>query len=273
MIFLMSKPNLTSPIKKSPKIWKIFGILCLILWGFCLYQFSIKNKSTQPHQTIHTTPQISTPIQAENYQEFWLWTPPKHPEKLKNATTLYLLQGEIRSIRSTNIATLTAQGLGVRALKDKKIWLVFRANQQNWSSDVLPQILTKIQRWENAGNHVLGVQIDFDSPTYQLDNYVTLLKSVRKQLPSRYQLSVTGLLDWANQAENPQFLELGRTVNELVMQTYQGTQTLENYPQYLKKLQTVPFNFKVGIVENGQWQGADYLENNPNFNGYVVFLL
>lgn len=256
--------------KRLPKTWwcGIFGV------GLLGVMFGIKQVylPTSLVQNTVQTPKYSTIIQAKDYQQFWLWTPPKDSEKLRQATTLYILQGEIRTLPNANLARLISQGLGVRALKDKQIWLVFRANNQAWANDVIPQLLSKIQRWEQTGNHIVGIQIDFDAPTYRLDNYVAMLKLVRKQLPNQYQLSVTGLLDWANQADNPQFIELGQTVDELVMQTYQGTTTITNYPQYLKKLQQVPFPFKVGIVEGGVWQGADYLENNPNFKGYVVFL-
>ena len=224
-------------------------------------------------------------INAKDYEQFWIWTPPEDDAKLSQAHTLYILQGEIRPPNipyyrpNTNenadhaaLATLTPQGLGVRSLSDKKIWLVYRATSQEWSDEVMAQLIERLEKWQRAGNHVMGLQIDYDAPTYQLDKYAQLLRHVRQQLPAHYQLSVTGLLDWSNQAEDPQFMQLSDAVDELVIQTYQGTTTLTNYSRYLKKLENLPFDFKVGIVEDGQWQGAAFLENNPHFKGYVVFL-
>lgn len=224
-------------------------------------------------------------IKVKDYEQFWVWTPPKDDTKLSQAHTLYILQGEISShkvpyYRSDNddsaaqssLATLIPQGLGVRSLSDKKIWLVYRATSQEWSPEVMAQLIERLEKWQRAGNQVMGIQIDYDSPTYQLDKYAELLKGVRQQLPARYQISVTGLLDWSNQANDPQFAKLSHVIDELVVQTYQGTTTLLNYSQYLKKLENLEFDFKVGIIEGSQWQGAAFLENNPNFKGYVVFL-
>ena len=224
-------------------------------------------------------------INPKDYEQFWLWTPPKDEKKISQAHTLYILQGEIRPenmpyYRPNNnkntvpaaLATLTPQGLGVRSLSGKKIWLVYRATSQEWSDEVMSQLINRLDQWQRAGNQVMGIQIDYDAPTYQLDKYAQLLKSIRQQLPAQYQLSVTGLLDWSNQADNSQFNQLSDAIDELVIQTYQGTTTLPNYSQYLKKLENLPFDFKVGIIENGQWQGADFLEANPHFKGYVVFL-
>ena len=224
-------------------------------------------------------------IDPKDYEQFWLWTAPKDEKKISQAHTLYILQGEIRpdnipyyrpNINKNTVpaalATLTPQGLGVRSLSGKKIWLVYRATSQEWSDEVMAQLIDRLEKWQRAGNQVMGIQIDYDAPTYQLDKYAHLLRNIRQQLPAQYQLSVTGLLDWSNQADDPQFMQLIGAVDELVIQTYQGTTTLMNYSQYLKKLENLPFDFKVGIIEGGQWQGAAFLENNPHFKGYVVFL-
>lgn len=224
-------------------------------------------------------------ISAKDYEQFWIWTPPKDDTKLSQAHTLYILQGEISShnvsyyrastdenATQASFATLIPQGLGVRSLSEKKIWLVYRATSQKWSPEVMAQIIERLEKWQRAGNQVIGIQIDYDAPTYRLDKYAELLKGVRQQLPTRYQISVTGLLDWSNQADDPQFDKLSQVVDELVIQTYQGTTTLPNYSQYLRKLENIEFDFKVGIIEGSRWQGAEFLENNPRFKGYVVFL-
>lgn len=224
-------------------------------------------------------------INPKDYEQFWIWTPPKDDNKIHRANTLYILQGDIRPTNipyyrpntdentvQASLATLTPQGLGVRFLRGKKIWLVYRATSQEWSDNVMGQLINRLEKWQRAGNQVMGIQIDYDAPTYRLDEYAQLLKKIRQQLPAHYQLSVTGLLDWSNQAEDSQFIQLNDAIDELVIQTYQGTTTLTNYPQYLTKLENLPFNFKVGIIEGGQWRGAAFLEHNPHFKGYVVFL-
>lgn len=66
--------------------------------------------------------------------------------------------------------------------------------------------------------------------------------------------------------------QLTNIVNDVVFQTYQGKHTISNYQQYLKSLQVITIPFKIGIIQNGEWQAPQYLEKNPNFKGYVVFL-
>lgn len=248
--------------------------------GGLLYIQSHQSDLKNPSQSIQPT----IKVKAQDYQQFWIWNPPKDSAKLQSATTLYILQGEIRVTNGVTLnsqadrsqATLTPQGMGVKKLANKKIWLVYRVDNrvtaQDWSQQINVRIQAKLHAWEQAGNQVEGIQIDFDSPTYQLDNYAKLLTTIRKQLPKRYKLSVTGLLDWANQAQNREFLQIGNSIDELVMQTYQGTTTLPNYQQYLRKLEKLPFDFKIGLVEQGEWQGADFVEQNPHFKGYVVFV-
>ena len=290
---------------KSQQKYKglVLGFNCLIIMFFALF---IYNQITSPAsihksekyqqiqavdshlnsaQSSNTSAISDNVINPKDYEQFWIWTPPKDDSKLSQANMLYILQGEIRPSNlpyyrpntdenavHAALATLTPQGLGVRPLTGKKIWLVYRATSQEWSDDVMPQLIERLEKWQRAGNQVVGIQIDYDAPTYQLDKYAELLREVRKQLPAQYQLSVTGLLDWSNQAEDPQFMQLSDTVDELVIQTYQGTTTLTNYSRYLKKLEHLPFDFKIGIIEGGQWQGATFLEDNPHFKGYVVFL-
>lgn len=249
---------------------------CLAIWQIFTVWFGKKTTINPPILIQQNLKQ--TTINAQDYQQFWLWTAPKHPETIRQAKVLYILQGEIRSANqhtthnTLTLTHLTPQGLGVRPLPNKQLWLVYRATSQTWSPEVMPAIIAKLQAWQQQGNQVVGMQIDFDAPTFQLDDYAKLLTTVRKALPSNYKLSVTGLLDWANQANNPSFIDLGNSIDELVMQTYQGTTTLPNYTQYLNKLDKVPFDFKIGVVEGGQWQGADFLQKNPRFKGYVVFL-
>lgn len=285
-----------------------FGLIILIAVAFIYHQINpflpitefqksvqiqlvdAYSNSVEPNNTLINEDVVKSDIvNAKDYEQFWLWTPPKDDTKLSQAHTLYLLQGEIspnnvsyyRHDNSTSannntvhtaLATLIPQGLGVRSLTDKKIWLVYRATSQEWSDEVMAQLIERLEKWQRAGNQVMGIQIDYDAPTYQLDKYAQLLKSIRKQLPTQYQLSVTGLLDWSNQVDDAQLSQLSDAVDELVIQTYQGTTTLSNYAHYLKKLEHLSFNFKVGIIEGGQWQGAAFLEDNPHFKGYVVFL-
>jgi hypothetical protein len=58
-----------------------------------------------------------------------------------------------------------------------------------------------------------------------------------------------------------------------VIQTYQGTTTIPNYPQYLKRISAMQLPYKIGFVQNGLRQNNSNDFNDPHFKGYVIFLL
>ena len=110
-----------------------------------------KNEKTQLAQIVHSNTHSAKPskvtfandsdvdndvIKAKDYEQFWIWTPPKDDTKLSQAHTLYILQGEISSHKvpyyrpdtdenaaQSSLATLIPQGLGVRSLSDRKLGL------------------------------------------------------------------------------------------------------------------------------------------------------
>ena len=80
-------------------------------------------------------------------------------------------------------------------------------------------------------------------------------------------------MDWTNVTNQETLNLLNNTIDELVVQTYQGSTTIPNYAAYLKKVSALKLPYKIGIVQYGEWHRPPKLENDPNFKGYVVFLL
>ena len=87
-------------------------------------------------------------------------------------------------------------GLPVSRLTFPSIWLTVRFTTLNVPEDIQARIIRLMQRWDAAGNTVVGLQVDFDAATYHLADYA-FLRQLRQQLPQRFALGVTGLLDWA----------------------------------------------------------------------------
>ena len=58
-----------------------------------------------------------------------------------------------------------------------------------------------------------------------------------------------------------------------MLQTYQGRTTIPGYEAYVRKLDGFRLPFKIGLVQGGSWTEPAGLRNNPNFRGYVVFLV
>lgn len=213
-------------------------------------------------------------VNAHDYDAFWLWSGVATQSVLDQAQTLYVLQGQISAPRSDRQAVrLIAQGMGVRRLPQRQVWIVYRAHSLRWPAPIYAQLIGQVQRWQHAGTAVTGVQIDFDARTRYLQDYVAFLRDLRRRLPPELKLSITGLMDWSSHADSQAIGELKGVVDEVVVQTYQGRHSIPDYAAYLPRISRMGLPFKIGLVQGGEWQAPGYLQNSPWFRGYVVFLL
>jgi Protein of unknown function (DUF3142) len=208
-------------------------------------------------------------VDAAEYDAYWLWAGVKPQPLLDQAKTIYILEGEVRG----NEARLVKLRGATPRVDHADLWLVYRVETLEWGDGVLPQMLKDIARWKAAGNRVTGIQIDFDAATKGLRGYADFLKRLRQQLPTDCKLSITGLLDWSSQGDSTGLNALADTVDEVVLQTYQGRHTIKGYQAYLSGLARLDMPYKIGLVQNGEWMAPSSLANDPDFNGYVVFLL
>ena len=185
----------------------------------------------------------------------------KASDELKDAQTVYLHQGEVL-VRSGNVV-FQRLGLPVSRLSFPSIWLTVRFTTLDVPEEIPARIIRLMQRWQIAGNHVVGLQVDFDAATHQL----------RQQLPAEFALGVTGLLDWAKTGDVATLNALA--VDELVVQSYQGRRTVTNYQAYLPALSRLRIPFKLGLVQNGNRDplAEAQLEKSPWYRGTVVFML
>lgn len=213
-------------------------------------------------------------VDAAEYNAFWLWSGVKTQPVLGQAKTLYILQGQIsRSRRHPGRGVeLIAQGLPVSRLPQEQVWVVYRAHTLAWTEPVYRQLLDQVQRWQATGSAVVGIQIDFDSSTHDLERYGHFLRDLRQRLPAQYRLSITGLMDWSSNADPQAIGQLKGVVDEVVVQTYQGRRSISNYTTYLPRLDRMGLPYKVGLIQGGDWQEPQALRDSPWFRGYVVFL-
>ena len=208
-------------------------------------------------------------VVADRYDSFWLWAGVRAPDALAKAKAIYLLDGEIRG----NPAHLVPLRAGIPQTHVPELWLVVRTDTLDWRDGVVESLRPRAAAWARAGNRVAGVQIDFDARTRHLADYAAFLERVRRALPKRFKLSITGLMDWSANGDPQALRKLKGTVDEVVIQTYQGRSTIWGYERYFERMRPFPMPFKVGLVENGRWIEPAGLRSEPSFNGYVVFLL
>lgn len=213
-------------------------------------------------------------VDAKDYDAFWLWAGVTPQPVLTQAKTVYILQGQvdIPEHGQNRAVRMIAQGGAIGRVKNKDIWLVYRAHTLRWSPVIYTQILSRLKRWKALGNAVKGVQIDFDSATRHLDEYAAFLQDFRTKLPPEQQLGITGLLDWSSEGGTASLNAMAGVVDEVILQTYQGCSTIPNYQTYLARTGALKIPFKIGLVQDGDWNAPDNLAQSPYFKGYVVFL-
>ncbi|MGC1469686.1 MAG: DUF3142 domain-containing protein [Sphingorhabdus sp.] len=209
-------------------------------------------------------------VDARNYDAFWLWAGVEPQPVLDSAKTIYILAAEIKGWPEGRYVDLRP---AVPQVKHAQVWIVYRVETLTWDASVLPRIRRDLESWKGKGNRIAGIQIDFDAATRGLPGYATFLQKLRVDLPPGTGLSVTGLLDWSSGGDSPALNALDGMVDEVVLQTYQGRHTIPSYAAYLRQLERVKLPFKIGLVQHGEWQAPPGLSRNPNFKGYVVFLL
>lgn len=210
-------------------------------------------------------------VTAHEHPAFWLWSGVKASEALKEAQTVYLHQGEV--LARPDEVVFQRLGLPVSRLAFPSIWLTVRFTTLEVPPTIVPRIVRLMQRWQAAGNQVVGLQVDFDAATHQLADYARFLRTLRQQLPPEFALGVTGLLDWAKTGDVATLNSLA--VDELVIQSYQGRHTVDNYQAYLPALARLRIPFKLGLVQNGHRdvQAEAQLRKSPWYRGTVVFML
>jgi Protein of unknown function (DUF3142) len=209
-------------------------------------------------------------VKAEQYDSFWLWAGVKPQPILENAKQLYLHYGEVKAKPAGQLLVMRPQ---VPETGKRHLWLVVRTETLDWPESTYAGALQALDRWRAAGNNLAGLQIDFDAKTRHLQNYAVFLADLRKRLPKQYQLSITGLLDWSANGDPAGLHAIGNSVDELVLQVYQGRQTIPGYERYLGKLDRLGIPFRIGLVQGGEWKAPPSLSANPDFRGFVVFLV
>lgn len=213
--------------------------------------------------------QTTDRVDATHYENFWLWAGVKPQPVLASAKQLYILAGEVRGAAAQWVMLRPS----VPSISHSDVWMVVRVETLDWTPELHKRIQNEMTRWHRAGNRLVGLQIDFDARTRHLDRYAEFLREVRMLLPRNYKLGITGLLDWSAQGDPTQLRALRQSIDEVVIQMYQGRHTIPGYRRYLGSLKQLQMPFRIGLVQGGEWTAPTDLTSNPNFRGYVVFLV
>lgn len=199
-----------------------------------------------------------------------MWAGVRDQPALHAARQLYILHSQIEA---RDPVRLVAQRAAIpRIGGGREVWMVVRVETLDWPPVVYDQVLAALTRWRAAGNDVVGLQIDFDAKTKRLSTYAAFLRDLRARLPGNTKLGITGLLDWSANGDPKGLDALAGTVDEAVLQIYQGDRVIPGYAGYLSRLSAMKMPFRVGLLQGGEWHAPPGLEANPWFRGYVMFL-
>ncbi len=96
-------------------------------------------------------------VDARAYDAFWLWSGVEPQPVIKQAKTLYILQGQINSTRRApqRGVQLIAQGMSVPRITQGHVWVVYRAHTLRWPERVYTQVL-------GLGSHPDQVHVNGD---------------------------------------------------------------------------------------------------------------
>ena len=174
---------------------------------------------------------------------YWVWAGVATTKAPADAV-LYIYQGVWQD------GAFTHKGSFPFPCGQKKIHLVYRIQGAFPNPETLFHLFANHGRqWEGHGITVVGLQIDYDSPSKKLPQYLAFLKQVKALMPPAYQLSITGLGDWLVQGDPEALDEIGQTVDEIIFQMYQHAEHVPGIEVYLSKLKSKNFSYGIGILE------------------------
>lgn len=211
---------------------------------------------------------------SRSNEAFWIWPHARLSEVDSEGRTIYVLQGHLRRMRSGAIG-VTPQGPGPRRLKSTRVWLVYRLSTQDGVEELLRASLSRARLWKQFGVTIEGFQLDYDAPTAKIGTYAEFLRRLRQRIPDDFKLSVTGLADWSTTGRASDLKQLTTTVDEVVVQLYQGSKPVAHLEKYARGLARLQQPFKIGLLPTMQLDSASLkaIAVSPFFQGSVTFVL
>lgn len=208
------------------------------------------------------------PSQSVSY---WLWAGIT-PEDAPANSELYVHQGHF-SVNDGQ-TSFERHGLFPHPLKCTKLYLVYRIDGGLPDAKTILNIFARnVRSWQRHPVTVIGIQLDFDSPTSQLLIYSKYLEDFRKLLPKEFLLSITGLGDWAMNGNEDAMRRISSTTDEIVFQLYQGREHLPDIDFYLTALADYPLPFRIGLLQGEVLsKRIDDVRDNDNFHGTIYFI-
>lgn len=208
-------------------------------------------------------------VDPADHDAFYLWSGVEPVAGMEDAEAVYLHWGELRRGDPNRMVVLRRT---VPRAMPGELWLVVRAERLDWGDGAYTELARSAQLWNRDGA-LTGVQVDFDASTPRLGDYARFLKDLRNRLDPALRLSATGLMDWPANASATDLAAVAQALDEIVIQTYRGTRTVQGYGAYLAATSRLALPYRIAVVEGGVWSLPSHIAADPRYQGTVVFLL
>lgn len=203
---------------------------------------------------------------------FWVWAGIPMSAVPAAASDLYVYQGQF-----TQTGGFISRGpqSGVPTPPSTSVRLVYRMHHLVEQGNLLAVHEFFAKRWEKHGVKVVGLQLDFDSPSAKLSTYADYLQKLRAALPQQTELSITGLASWL--VDNPSAQQaIQQNVDFVAYQFYVGREPLVQIDAYIGMLKETRQPYYIGVLKD---QDRVVIEQQLNrkaaasgFQGYIVFI-
>ncbi len=202
--------------------------------------------------------------------DYWVWAGIR-PETGMEKSVLYIYQGILR--KTEEGPSYERLGLFPHPLK-QNIYIVYRLSGGLPSAEEIVKLFeVNAGFWIHHDVNVIGLQLDFDSPTSKLLSYSDFLSQVRAHLNPDYKLSITGLGDWVLFGHKNSLQTIEKNTDEIVFQLYQDRHHFADIERYIHKLMHLDMPFKVGLLNHQSPEiYINKLRESPYFRGAVIFV-
>jgi hypothetical protein len=198
---------------------------------------------------------------------YWIWAG-LLAEQAPPTAILYIYQGAWVN------HCFYRKGIFPSKISQKKVYLVYRIEGELPAPERVANLfMTHCRRWDKQGVHVIGLQIDYDSPSKKLNNYYDFLKNLQQLLLPFYRLSITALCDWLVSGDQETLNDIGSVTQEIVFQLYHHNHYIPQIAQYTAKLRLKRFYYRLGFLsKNAPVAEIDKFLCPPYYQGRIIFI-
>ncbi|WP_085901341.1 DUF3142 domain-containing protein [Kiloniella majae] len=126
----------------------------------------------------------------------------------------------------------------------EKLILTYRMEKRVGAREIVAFINRDINIWKRAGRNIIGVEIDYDSPSSKLNDYRLWLQTVKNQIPADVSIRITGLPTWYEDNRKGA-KKLAATVAEVSLMFYRQKQTpiTDHLLDAIKEVNNIRYGF------------------------------